>query len=360
MSDGPDDPSLVTLPLFTDVSAEMLTCVTAEMYHTFMNDEVLFHQGEAADSLVVLLHGTVKIETDGIYIVSRSAYEVIGEQAFINSTSRSASAVAQGMVKALVLPRHVVDRLLEDPAFCKNLLKLVSLKLTEATVERAIRYRHEELLFSEFRAHVAPEVLQRLLATGMRYGDPRYIDAVILFSDIRSFTQRSAGMTPETIAEELSPYLDAIVEVIHRYKGFVDKFIGDAVMAIWGFAPSEEDMISQALDCAKEMILTASRMSFGDEPIAIGIGLNAGQVFIGNVGGAGKRQFTVLGTAVNLAARFESESKALGTEIVLGPAFYDRLSSEQQTGLVPHEGRHIKGAEPLTVYTCKPIHQDNN
>ena len=76
----------------------------------------------------------------------------------------------------------------------------VSSKLAEATRDRAFRYRNEQLLFSEFRAHLSPEITSRLLDTGQAYGEPRYIDAVILFSDIRSFTERSAHMTPEEIA----------------------------------------------------------------------------------------------------------------------------------------------------------------
>ncbi len=82
-----------------------------------------------------------------------------------------------------------------NAVFVSNLLRLVSEKLSEATSERAFRYRNEHLLFSEFRAHISPEIVQQLLANGLVYEEPRYIDAIILFADIRSFTERSAGMT---------------------------------------------------------------------------------------------------------------------------------------------------------------------
>jgi adenylate cyclase len=144
--------------------------------------------------------------------------------------------------------------------------------------------------------------------------------------------------------------------VIHRHEGLVDKFIGDAVMAIWGFIPGERDPV-QAFSCAKEMVETARRMFFGGKPIMIGIGLNAGQVFIGNVGGEGKRQFTVLGMPVNLTARYQNETKVLDTPIVMGKAFYDRLPPDLQKHLVIHENRLIKGADPQTIYTYTPVNE---
>ena len=301
--------------------------------------------------MVILLQGQAEIKADDIYLVSRGTYEIIGEQAFISHTPRSATAIARGMVKALELSRELVTQLMQDSAFCQNLLRMVSSKLAEATAERAYRYRNEELLFTEFRAHLSPEVTERLLATGRSYGEPRYINAIILFSDIRGFTQQSSGMSPEEIAEQLSLYLDAIVEVIHRHEGLVDKFIGDAVMAIWGFAPSDKDLATQAFACAQEMIEVATRHMFGGASIAIGVGLNAGKVFIGNIGGEGKRQFTVLGTPVNLAARYESESKNLGAPIVMGQDFVERLSIEAQVNLTLHPDRLIKGADNQTLYT---------
>jgi len=342
--------------LFSDVPGELLKLVKPEeMVRFYADGETILHQGDEAKDLVILLHGQACILTDGIFLVSREPYEVIGEQAIINQTTRSATAVAQGMVMALVIPRHIVEQLMTNTIFIRNLLHFVSQKLTEATNERAFRFRNEHLLMSEFRAHLSPEVMQRLLATGLAYGEPRYIDAIILMADIRSFTEQSAGMTPQEIASQLSPYLDATVNVIHQHEGLVDKFIGDAVMAIWGFASTEGTPVMQAFTCAKEMTEEASHLVFGGKPITIGVGLNADQVFIGNVGGKGKRQFTVLGTPVNLAARYESETKILGAPIVVGQAFYERLPLELQQQLVRHENRPIKGAEMQTLYTYNLI-----
>ncbi len=262
------DMDLSRLPLLQGIPGDLLKRIRLEeMVHFFADSEPIFHQGDEATCLVVLLHGQVRIVADGIYLVSRRAYEVLGEQAIINRTPRSATVYAQGTVKALVIPRDLVEQLMGNAVFLGNLLRDVSAKLSQATGDRAFRYRNEHLLLSEFRAHLSPEVTNRLLATGLTYGNPRFIDAIILYADIRSFTERSAKMTTQEIAEQLSSYLDVMVDVIHRHEGLVDKFIGDAVLAIWGFVPSEMDPVMQAFACAQEMICTASQMCFGGKPI---------------------------------------------------------------------------------------------
>jgi len=345
------------LPIFNDVPADLLERITPEMLCFYGDGAIMLAEGAPADNLLILLRGQVRILLNGTFLVTRYPYAALGEQAFINKTVRSTTVIAQGMVETLVLPSALVEQLMENIAFMRNLLRLVSEKLAQASNERAFRFRNEQLLFSEFRAHLSPDITSSLLATGLTYGTPRYIDAVILFSDIRAFTEQSAGMTPQEIARQLGLYLDATVAVIHRHGGLVDKFIGDAVMAIWGFAASEGDPVTQAFACAQEMLRTAASMRFAGQPIGIGIGLNAGQVFIGNIGGEGKRQFTVLGSPVNLAARFESETKALDAPIAMGEDFYDRLPAELQALAMKHENRPIKGVGPQTLYTYTPVHE---
>jgi class 3 adenylate cyclase len=351
------DPAfLASLPLFAHVPSELLASIIDEdVVRYYQDGDIIMYQGGYADSLFMLLHGQVRILTDGIFLVTRSPYDILGELAFINQTVRNATIIAQGTVQALILRAPLVESLMTHPIFLRNVLRLVAEKLHEATNERAFHFRNEQLLFQEFRAHLSPEIAQRLLATGKQYGMPRFIDAVLLFADIRSFTERSAMMTPEQLAQELNPYLDAIVSVIHHHEGMVDKFIGDAVFAIWGIAPGETDPIQQAFACAKEMFTTAARLSFGGYPITLGIGLNAGRVFIGNVGGEGKRQFTVLGHPVNLAARCESATKELRTPIVMGEDFALRLPSSLFSSFYKHEQVPVKGAGLQTLYAYTPM-----
>lgn len=349
------DRDISLLPIFQNVPNDVLKQITLDMICFYGDGTIILAEGAPADNLLVLLSGQVRVFLNGTYLITRYPYAVIGEQAFINKTGRSATVIAQGLVEAFVLPQVMVEQLMENATFAGNLLRSLSEKLTEASNERAYHFRNEQLLFSEFRAHLSPEITNHLLATGLAYGHPRYIDAVILFADIRSFTEALTGMPPYEVANQLGPYFDAIVTVIQHYEGLVDKFIGDAVMAIWGFVSIEHDPIVQAFKCAQEMLHVAASMTFNGRPIRIGIGLNSGQVFIGNIGGEGKRQFTVLGLPVNLAARFESETKVLDASMVLGKDFYDRLPPDLQGLVVKHENRSIKGAGFQTVYTYTSV-----
>jgi len=340
--------------LFEHVSPQAVRAVSLDMVRHFRHGDIIFRRGDEAKYLVILLEGQACVYNDDTFITCRTSPAVVGEQAFIDETTRSATLTAQGFVKALVLPEATVRELMRDITFVSNLLRVVSCKLREATEERARHYRREELLFSEFKGHASEEMINSLLATGVDYGSPRFIqDAVILFSDIRDFTTRSAFLTPDEIAVQLSPYLSEIVDTIHRHGGLVDKFVGDAVMAVWGYTASERKALD-AFRCAAEMSRVASEMQFGGHPIRIGVGLNTGEVFSGNVGNEGKKQFTVLGMPVNLAARFESKAKELGAPIVMGQAFREQLPTELQSLLTAHAGQAIKGDSPQTLYTFNP------
>jgi adenylate cyclase len=232
-------------------------------------------------------------------------------------------------------------------------------------------------MFAAFRSHVHPRVLDDLLAKGIEdYGAPRYIDCAILFADIRSYTSLSLEATPEEIVNELSRYLDGMIEVIHAHDGMIDKFIGDNVMAVWGFAQLspglhelsqnpggkafcnsngqqshiEASSVCKALDCAIAMWKAAQNYSFRGRQIQIGIGLNYGTVFCGNVGNDRKRQFTVLGHPVNLASRFESLTKDLEVPIVVGEKFYDQLPPARRAEFHEFQNVRVRGIDPLTCY----------
>lgn len=339
------------LSVFQGMPRGLLKLVTADMAGCFRTDDEIVREGDAAGGLIVLLHGQARVLCNGTYLVTRRAGETIGEQAILDRTARSATVIADGMVKALIIPRRIVDHLFENAAFARNIANGLSAKLREATRERAIRYRDEERLFAEFGAHVSPQVASWLLSMGDSYGNPRFMDAVILMADIRSFTEKCLRIDPKQIGADLTSYLDAVVDVIHRHGGFVDKFIGDAVLAVWGMTPDEGNLAVKALACARDMVEIAAGLRFAGEPIEIGVGLARGRVFLGNVGGDGKRQFTVLGPAVNLASRFESECKPLGARIVVGKDFYEALPPTEQRSLQRREDRSIKGVGLQAVYS---------
>lgn len=348
------------LPLFDGCDAVLLT-ETAGLtsIRVYRDGDELCYQGAEPEELFIVLSGNVAISADDIFLVARGANELVGEQAFIEGTARGATARAQGMVQALVIPRVAVDRLLTDSVFARNLMHQLSRKLSQSTADRALRYRYEHLLFGEFRSHVSAEVLQDLLNSGEDYGAPRVVDAVVLFADIRGFTTRSAGMSPADVATQLTAFLDHAVDTVHEHGGMVDKFIGDAMMAVWGgLVATGQDVVSQAFGCARKLVETSKRFSLGEGVIELGIGLNAGEVFMGIVGGEKKRQFTVLGSPVNLAARYQSMTGTLGAPVVMGPDFVARMSDEDRAGLQVHPERPIKGADDQTLHSWAPTTGD--
>ena len=157
----------------------------------------------------------------------------------------------------------------------------------------------------------------------------------ILFSDIRSFTTRSEKDDPVELVEQLGEYLDAMAEVVFKHHGVVDKFIGDAVMAVWGNIRSEgvEVDARNAVAAAVEMLerldeLNRNWVGAGREPFAIGIGLNHGESIFAMMGSERKQEMTVIGDPVNQAARLEGLTKKFGVGIIVGEQVAEYVKSD--------------------------------
>jgi adenylate cyclase len=157
-----------------------------------------------------------------------------------------------------------------------------------------------------------------------RFGGVRQ-ELTVYFSDVRGFTTLSEGLEPERLVELLNAYLSAQTEVVERHGGYVDKYVGDAIMAVWGAPVPASDHAARACRAAIEMRdgLAALRprwkAEFGVELFARA-GVNTCAAVAGNVGSRRKANYTVLGDGVNLASRLEGANKAFGTEILAGDA----------------------------------------
>lgn len=126
-------PDLSELALFQGVPRGLLKQVTADMVGCFRTGDEIVREGDAAGGLIVLVHGQARVISSGTYLVTRRAGETIGEQAILDRCGRSATAVADGMVKALIIPRRIVEGLFENAAFARNIAKGLSARLREAT-----------------------------------------------------------------------------------------------------------------------------------------------------------------------------------------------------------------------------------
>lgn len=342
-------PALASLPVFSDVPPALYASACRRDYK---DGDTILESGAEADRLIVLMRGNVAIKENGIRIAMRSPIRLIGEMAFIDNEPRSASVFAVGSVTTYEVPGAGVPNLMADPAFRWNLAMELAWKLREATAERSWRYRTEELLFGAFRSHASPELLQELLETG-EDGTPRAAEVVALFADIRGFTAKVSTMSAEDLGRDLGAFLDLAVEVVQQHNGMVDKFIGDEVMAIWGYRSSPDDP-ADAIACAADLVRRARDLTLDGEPLRIGVGLESGLVTLGVVGGEGKRQFTAIGPAVNLAARLQSETKALEVPICVGPDLAGRLPADTLAGLDGPFARPIRGLTEINVWTHTP------
>ncbi len=176
-------------------------------------------------------------------------------------------------------------------------------------------------------------------------------ELTILISDVRNFTTMSEKADPLDLIAFLDEYLAAMTDIIFRYDGIVDKFIGDGILAYWGaFTPGNH--AHGAACAALEMIRRVEELNErwktqGRAPIAIGVGINTGSVIFGNLGRGKKIEFTVIGDAVNLTSRLESLNKEFGTSIIISKTTRDLLGEEAEVRLLG--GVKVKGKTTETT-----------
>ena len=145
----------------------------------------------------------------------------------------------------------------------------------------------------------------------------------VLFSDVRGFTTLSEKLGPEALVKLLNAYLTEMTNLVFEHQGTLDKYIGDALMAIFGAPVTQPDHAARCCRAALRMMaaleqFNARQQATGGLPIAIGIGINTGEMIVGNMGSEARFDFTVMGDAVNLASRLEGQTKSYGVGIIVG------------------------------------------
>jgi class 3 adenylate cyclase len=189
-----------------------------------------------------------------------------------------------------------------------------------------------------FAAYVDP-ALADAIAEGRQSAAGAEIDATLLFLDVRGFTAFSDGRDPGEVVSRLNALWDRVVPVITRNHGRANKFVGDGLLAVFGLEDAPRNHADDALGAASEL---ADLLSRDDTSFAFGIGLNTGRVVVGSVGGGGRVDFTVIGDAVNTAARVEAMTRETGDTVLLSEATRDVLSRVDgvlQRGLFELKGK---------------------
>jgi len=232
-----------------------------------------------------------------------------------------------------------------------SILSAILISIQEFYLRFNEQFKLRQLIKKQFEHYLDPKQVARLqnnpdlLQLG---GEKR--TCTFLFTDVRGFTNLSEKLSPEEVTEIMNKVLTAQVTCIQAHGGMVDKFIGDACMAIFNAPLCIDGHEKRAVACAQDM-RTAMRMLQKElpEPIAIGIGVNTGEAVIGNMGSDNRFDYSAIGDAVNTAARLESATKEAGVDILIGESTAKKLMPYDLTLLAPIK---VKGkAKPLKVYT---------
>ena len=216
--------------------------------------------------------------------------------------------------------------------------------------------KERERLRGTLGRYISDPVAQRVLSETddlLLRGEVRHV--TVLFLDVRGFTTISERLTPSEVVALLNEYFDVVVDRVTANGGAVNKFIGDAAMCIWGAPHTAPEPEKSAVVCALQIqsavaALSADRARRGLTSVGIGIGINSGEAVAGNLGAARRLEYTVIGDAVNLAQRLESQSRA--GEVLVSQAVYEKVSSWVQA--VPREPVKLKGkSKPVPLWEVR-------
>ena len=223
-----------------------------------------------------------------------------------------------------------------------------------AALEGAAGIRDRLKLRRAFSGYVSPGVMDDIMGGQIAAelgGASHFVCA--LFSDIRGYTTRSEGMTPQQIVSFLNAYFERVVEVIHARGGTVVTFMGDGIMAIFGAPKTLPNPCAAAYEAAQDIIeymreFNARGLAEGEAPIDIGVGLHAGEAVIGHVGSSTRHDYTAIGDVINVASRLEGVTKEVGYRLV-----YSGIVAEALPAGTPHAElgfQQIKGHTPVEAY----------
>ena len=228
--------------------------------------------------------------------------------------------------------------------------------LTERFVRMGKGLDEREKLKDTFGRFINKEIAEKAMRGELALGGETK-RVTVFFSDIRSFTAISEKLQPYEVVEFLNDYMTRMVECVNMTGGVVDKFIGDAVMAVWGAPVSSGSPAQDAYNCVKTALMMRSALlefnkgRGGDKKpvIKIGCGINSGDVVAGQIGSESRMEYTVIGDAVNLASRTESLNKPLGTDILITENTYNLIKEHVLVEEMPSV--HVKGKEePIRMF----------
>lgn len=321
----------------------------------FKDGEIIFSENDFGREMYVIETGEVKIfrirNGREIILATLKKGDFFGEMASFSGLARSASVEAIGSCRLRSINRSDLKKIVNEPVIWR-ILKEMSQRIREFDDKMEDLLIEDELrkVIQLFRRYVAPKVVDEIL----RYSGTETIDlagelreVTVLFADIRNFTSIAEKMQPHEVVKLLNTYLGEMTHVIFRYDGTVDKYIGDAIMAVFNAPMKQKEHVRLAVTAAMR-IQEAVKGLHGDNPnISVGIGINTGSAILGNVGTELHLDYTVIGDAVNVASRLCRHAKA--GELLISQSTYEQVKDYVTANFL--DSRMFKGkTEPVRVY----------
>lgn len=223
--------------------------------------------------------------------------------------------------------------------------------------------RNKEKIKQAMGKYLSQDIMKNVVSNidDLKLGGKRAV-VTVLFSDIRGFTSLSEKMSAEEVSMILNEYFAEMEPIITKYNGVINKFIGDAVMAIFGEPIQDINHPQNAVKCAYEMLkkveyLREKWLHEGKPKIEIGVGINTGEVFIGNIGTETRMEYTVIGDTVNLASRIESYNKVYRTNLLVSSSTYSYIADIAD--VIKISEVQIRGkAKKMDIYEVLRIDKD--